>query len=146
MTSRSPVPSGDPWSRDHPSWPPPARPAPRETALSIPVAESVDDTATFRAGLSSLGPRKARKLHSRLARWKPRYWPLVVSFLIMLVVVGWFTEPYAGPLGLALTIMWTWPIFNTLVGIRGIHRTRKLLRKTSALWRNAGPAICEDFL
>jgi len=64
----------------------------------------------------------------------------------MLVVVGWFTEPYAGPLGLALTITWTWPILSTLVGIRGIHRTRKVLRKSSALWRDAGPAICEDYL
>jgi egghead protein (zeste-white 4 protein) len=64
----------------------------------------------------------------------------------MLVVVGWFTEPYAGPLGLALTIMWTWPIISTLVGIRGIHRTRKVLRASNARWRDAGPAICEDFL
>jgi Glycosyl transferase family group 2 len=118
----------------------PGPPAPaRRTA-------SPDDTGEFRAALSSLGPRKAKKLHSRLSRWKPRYWPLVVSFLIMLVVVGWFTEPYAGPLGLALTIVWTWPIVSTFVGIRGIHRTRKLLRESNAYWREAGPAVCEDFL
>jgi cellulose synthase/poly-beta-1,6-N-acetylglucosamine synthase-like glycosyltransferase len=110
------------------------------------VAEALDDAATFRAALSTLGPRKANRLHRRLARWKPQYWPLLVSFLIILVVVGWFTEPYAGPLGLALTIAWTWPILSTLVGIRGIHRTRKLLRTSNALWRDAGPASCEDFL
>lgn len=107
------------------------------------VADSMDDTAEFRAALIALGPRTARKLHTRLSRWKPRYWPLVGSFLIMLVIVGWFTEPYAGPLGLALTIMWTWPIVSTLVGIRGIHRTRNVLRKSTARWRDAS---CEDFL
>jgi len=69
-----------------------------------------------------------------------------VSFLVILVIVGWFTEPYAGPLGLALTILWSWPILSTLVGIRGIHRTRKALRKSNALWRTDGRAVCEDFL
>jgi beta-1,4-mannosyltransferase len=47
-------------------------------------------------------------------------WPLVVSFFVTLVAVGWFTEPYAGPLGWPLTIMWTWPVINTLISIRGI--------------------------
>jgi len=64
----------------------------------------------------------------------------------MLVIVGWFTEPYAGPLGLALTILWTWPIVSTLVGIRGIHRTRVALRESNNRWADAGAAVCEDFL
>ncbi len=135
------------WTREHPSWPPPASPwSPGNNQASWDAADSLDDTGQFRAALSSFGPRKAKKLHSRLSRWKPRYWPLVVSFLVILVIVGWFTEPYAGPLGLALTIMWTWPILVTLVGIRGIHRTRKALRISNARWRNAGPVSCEDFL
>jgi beta-1,4-mannosyltransferase len=133
--------------REHPSSPPPVRPYPPAGTRPRPHAsESFDDTAQFRQALSRFGPRKARKLNRRLSRWKPRYWPLVVSFLVILVIVGWFTQPYAGQLGLALTIVWTWPIISTLVGIRGIHRTRKALRKSNARWRNAGPAICEDFL
>jgi beta-1,4-mannosyltransferase len=107
---------------------------------------SLDDTSQFRAALSTFGPRKASKLHSRLARWKPRYWPLVISFLIMLVIVGWFATPYSGTLGWPLTILWTWPIISTLVGIRGIHRTRKILRASQRRWDGDGPVVCEDFL
>jgi beta-1,4-mannosyltransferase len=104
------------------------------------------DTDQFRVGLSFFGARKARKLHGRLSRWKPRYWPLITSFLIILVVIGWFTEPFAGPLGWPLTVAWTWPIIGTFIGIRGIHRTRKVLRDTRARWRRAEPVVCEDFL
>ena len=145
-TSASRAPEHQTWPPQHPSWPPQARRVPEGTRSLTHAPDWRDDTGEFRAALSTLGPRKAKKLHSRLSRWKPRYWPLVMSFLAMLLIVGWFTEPYAGPLGLALTIMWTWPILTTLVGIRGIHRTRKSLRKSNALWRDAGPAICEDFL
>ena len=135
------------WTREHPSWPPPRQPWPArdyESAWQRP--DALDNTGQFRAALSSFGPRKAKKLHHRLSRWKPRYWPLVVSFLVILVIVGWFTEPYAGPLGLALTVLWTWPILCTLVGIRGIRRTRKALRESAARWQDERPVICEDFL
>jgi len=130
------------------SWPPRERSgqlqpeAPREPQ----EMGSLDDTGQFRAALSSFGPRKASKLNSRLSRWKPRFWPLVTSFLIMLLVVGWFATPYSGPLGWPLTIVWTWPIISTLVGIRGIFRTRKILRASQARWHGNGPAICGDFL
>lgn len=131
---------------EHPSWPPPARPWQDGASRLDNARDSLDGTGQFKAALSSLGPRKARKLHGRLSRWKPRYWPLVVSFLVMLVIVGWFSEPYAGPLGLALTVLWTWPIISTLVGIRGIHRTRVSLRDSNNRWADAGSAVCEDFL
>jgi beta-1,4-mannosyltransferase len=130
------------------SWPP------REQSWQLQPEEprepqeldSLDDTGQFRAALSSFGPRKASKLNIRLSRWKPRFWPLVTSFLIMLLVVGWFATPYSGPLGWPLTILWTWPIISTLVGIRGIFRTRKILRTSQARWHGNGPAICGDFL
>jgi beta-1,4-mannosyltransferase len=108
--------------------------------------DASDSTTQFRAALTAFGPRTTRKLHSRLARWKPRYWPLVTSFLIIVVVVGWFTEPYAGVLGWPLTILWTWPILSTLVGIRGLARTRRTLRRSQARWGDGGRLICEDFL
>jgi beta-1,4-mannosyltransferase len=109
-----------------------------ESALSLSVPQP--------AAANSAGPRQSEKLRGRLARWKPRFWPLVVPFVLILVVVGWFTEPYAGVLGWPLTILWTWPILSTIIGIRGIFRTRKLLRASRARWRGDGPAICEDFL
>lgn len=105
-----------------------------------------NDTQTFRVTLRSLRVDHAKRLYRRLARWKPRYWPLILPFLLVLLIVGWFTEPYGGVLGWPLTIMWTWPILNTLIGIRGIARARKLLRRSRARWLGAGPALCEDFL
>jgi egghead protein (zeste-white 4 protein) len=116
---------------------------PREEA---PELDAFDNTGQFRAALSSFGPRKSTKLHRRLSRWKPQYWPLVASFLIMLLIIGWFATPYSGLLGWPLTILWTWPIISTIVGIRGIHRTRKILRASEVRWRDNEPAICGDFL
>ena len=109
-------------------------------------SDNSDNTDQFRAALSSFGPRKSRKLHGRLTRWKPRYWPLIVSFLVILVAVGWFTEPYAGILGWPVTFLWTWPFLTTVIAIRGMARTRKILRLSEARWRGVGTAICEDFL
>lgn len=108
--------------------------------------DASDNTNQFRAALSSFGPRSSRKLHHRLSRWKPRYWPLVCAFLVILIVVGWFTEPFAGVLGWPLTILWTWPILSTVVGIRGLARTRKILRTAQDRWGSTGSVICEEFL
>jgi hypothetical protein len=69
-----------------------------------------------------------------------------LSFLIDLVVVGWFTQPFGGVLGWPLTVLWTWPILTTLIGIVGIRRTRKTLRKSKARWSGNGLTQCEDFL
>jgi len=96
--------------------------------------------------LTSFGPRQARELHRRLARWRPAYWPLVVSYLVIVVIDGWFADPFAGVLGWPLTMLWTWPIFTTLTGIVGIRRTRKALRKTEARWSGSGLTRSEDFL
>src|SRR5215813_7123546 len=96
--------------------------------------------------LTPYGLRQARELHRRLARWRPAVWPLVLSFVIDLVVVGWFTEPYGGLLGWPLTVMWTWPILTTLIGIAGIRRTRKAVHRSKARWAGNGLTRCEDFL
>jgi beta-1,4-mannosyltransferase len=99
-----------------------------------------------RVALASFGPRQARELHSRLARWKPAYWPLVLAFLIDLVCVGWFTVPSVGVLGWPLTVLWTWPVFTSVIGIAGIRRTRRALRKSKARWSGHGLTRSEDFL
>lgn len=92
------------------------------------------------------GARRSEHLRGRLARWKPRLWPLALPWLIVLAAVGWFTEAYSGPLGWPVTILWTWPIIDTLVGIRGIFRTRRMLKISRARWRSDDTTVCEDFL
>ena len=104
------------------------------------------DADVVRAALSGFGPRMSRRLEGRLRRWRPRYWPLVVPFLVVLVIVDWFSAPFPGPLGWPLTIMWTWPVLNTIIGIWGIDQTRRTLRGSWARWRSISPVICEDFL
>lgn len=78
------------------------------------------------------GMRQSTRLLARLSNWKPHVWPLLMPFLLVLLIVGWFTEPYSGALGWPLTIFWTWPILNTVVGIRGIFRTRRALRQSGS--------------
>jgi hypothetical protein len=100
----------------------------------------------FPIELTSLGPPEARELRRRLARWRPALWPLVFSYLVDLVCVGWYTLPSVGVLAWPLTVMWTWPILTTLIGIFGIRRTRKALRKSAARWSGPGLTRSEDFL
>lgn len=130
------------------SGPRPLAPAPPEDDADG-IHEHQDwshSTEQFRVALTFFGARQTRKLHRRLSRWKPRYWPLVTSFLIGLFVIGWVSEPFFGPLGWPLTVIWSWPIINTVIGIRGIHRTRTILKDSEARWRGSGPVVCEDFL
>jgi len=105
-----------------------------------------DDTVNFRAGLNQLGPGTAKELYHRLVRWRPRYRALAIAFLLVLIPVGWFSEPYGGTLGWPLTIIWTWPIINTLIGIRGISRTRNILRSSRKRWGGNRLTRCEDGL
>jgi egghead protein (zeste-white 4 protein) len=114
------------------------------TVLSEPGLP--DGRWQFRITQTSLGPRQAGELYKRLARWRPAIWPLLLAFVIDLVIVGWYTKPFGGLLGWPLTVLWTWPILATLIGIVGIRRTRKALRKSKARWSGHDPPIIEDFL
>jgi beta-1,4-mannosyltransferase len=95
---------------------------------------------------SSPGPRQAVALDSRLARWRPTLWPLFLAFVIDVVIVGWYTMPFGGLLGWPLTVLWTWPILTTIIGLVGIRRTRKAVRRSKARWSGDGLTKCEDFL
>jgi egghead protein (zeste-white 4 protein) len=105
-----------------------------------------ESTEQLRVALTSFGPRQARELHRRLARWRPAYWPLIFSYLVILLITGWFTVPSAGVLAWPLTVLWTWPILGTLIGIVGIRRTRRTLRKSQARWSGHELTRSEDFL
>jgi hypothetical protein len=105
-----------------------------------------ETTDAFLSALNLVGPRRSEKLRGRLTRWKPQFWPLVVPFLIVLAAVSWFSEPYAGVLGWPITVLWTWPIISTIIGIRGIFRTRKVLKRSRDRWHGDDPTICNDFL
>jgi Glycosyl transferase family group 2 len=132
-SDRSPQPGTAGW--------PPAQPSrePFEPGWSETPGE-------FRVGLNSFSPQKARELHCRLARWRPAYWPLFLAYLFTLVSTGWFADPNSGVLGWPLTVLWTWPVLTTLIGIVGIRRTRKSLRKTRARWSGDKLTRSEDFL
>jgi beta-1,4-mannosyltransferase len=117
-----------------------------QPALQVQEPGRPDGNGHVRVAPATLGTRRARELHGRLARWRPTIWPLFVAFVIDLVIVGWYTKPFGGLLGWPLTVLWTWPILTTLIGIVGIRRTRKALRRTKAHWPDQEPVTSEDFL
>jgi beta-1,4-mannosyltransferase len=132
-SDRSPQPRAAGWLLEHPAR------KPCEPGWSA-------STGKLRGALTSSDPRQARELHRRLGRWRPAYWPLALSYLVDLVCVGWFTLPSTGVLAWPLTVMWTWPILSTLIGIVGIRRTRKRLHRSQVRWSGHGQTTCEDFL
>lgn len=121
------------WVQERPAW-------------DLYEPDVSDGKGQFRAELPSFSERHARELHRRLARWRPTYWPLILSYLVVLVCTGWFAEPSRGVLSWPLTVVWTWPVLGTLIGIVGIRRTRRRLRKSQARWSGDGLTQSEDFL
>jgi beta-1,4-mannosyltransferase len=131
-----------------------------DRALEAPAAESVNGQPTtvlsepglpdsrwqFKITQTSPGSPQAAALSSRLARWRPTLWPLFLTFVIDLVIVGWYTMPFGGLLDWPLTVLWTWPILTTIIGIVGIRRTRKAVRRSKARWSGDGLTRCDDFL
>jgi beta-1,4-mannosyltransferase len=123
--------------------------ASRTAARVLPVDEFTDaheTTDTFRAALNSVGPRRSDRLRSRLSRWRPRFLPLISAFLLVVIVAGWFSEPYAGELGWPITVLWTWPIINTIIGVIGAIRTRRALLVANAQRYEGDPLLCQDLL
>ncbi|MEV0566766.1 glycosyltransferase family 2 protein [Dactylosporangium sp. NPDC050588] len=93
------------------------------------------------------GPRQARGPHRGLARWRPGYWPLILSYLVVVASDFWFVNPFAtGALSWPLTVLWTWPIVTTITGIVGIRRSRRTLREAEARWSGRGVTVSAGFL
>lgn len=105
-----------------------------------------EDTGQLRSASSHFGPRSVGKQLYRLSGWKPSYVPLVMACFFAIGVVGWLAEPYSLVLIRSLAILWTWPVLNTIIGIRGIARTRKILRASETRWRGNQMVECRDFL
>ncbi|MDG6106933.1 glycosyltransferase [Dactylosporangium aurantiacum] len=92
-------------------------------------------------------PDPGRAPHPGLARWQPGYWPLVLSYLVVVASDFWFVHPLTTDvLSWPLTVLWTWPIITTITGIAGIRRTRRALRESAARWSGRGPASTTDQL
>lgn len=67
----------------------------------------------------------------------------MVAYVLLAVGTGWFTSARAGFLGWGLTIVWCWPLANTLISIDGIARSRRALR---AFWSAPLPSRQDDLV
>lgn len=121
-----------------PGYAPPA-------GTAVARRDRADHQGTLAAAPHTAGARLSGHLRDRLFRWKPRFLPLVLPFLLVIAVIGWFTGRDPGPLGWPVTVLWSWPIIDTLIGIRGIRRTRRILKRSRARWRDR-ESVCQDFL
>lgn len=90
--------------------------------------------------------RAVRQMARRHASWRPGLWSIAGWFLVILFVTGWFALATHGPLGWPVTIMWTWPTLSTILGIFGIVRTRRYLRRNRRLLEDDEVFICHDQL
>lgn len=100
----------------------PVQPAPETSiipAVRLPIAPS--------------GVRMARRHET----WLPRFWPLWVSFAFVCGMTLLFSVKSTGPLGPVVTVLWTYPVIGTVIGLAGAVATRRRLR------REGGPAVGE---
>jgi beta-1,4-mannosyltransferase len=139
---------GEPGNQGQPGYSEPAY----QAQPGYPAQPGLQAQAGYRYGLTTqpgtslaAGSRQSGHLRDRLSRWKPRFLPLILSFILVILVIGWFTGPDPGLLGWPVTILWSWPILDTLIGIRGIRRTRRILKQSRARWGDKD-TICEDYL
>jgi beta-1,4-mannosyltransferase len=73
--------------------------------------------------------KRGATMAQRHAGWLPRLWPLALWFVIVLVVTLWLSEKSTGPLGPVVTVLWTYPVIGTAVGLLGALITRRRLRR-----------------
>jgi beta-1,4-mannosyltransferase len=140
------APGGEVIASDRALQAPPGEPVNGQPTTVLSEPGWPDSRWQFRITQTTFGPRQAGQLQNRLARWRPAVWPLYVAFVIDLVIVGWYTKPFGGLLGWPLTILWTWPILTTIIGLVGIRRTRRAVRRSKARWSGDGLTRCDDFL
>jgi beta-1,4-mannosyltransferase len=122
------------------------------TERSLPVAETailrrvtVTDT-DVRIPLPRRAPRTAARMAGRHAVWRPRLAPLVLSYAVILGALAWQTGPVAGKLGWFVTVLWTWPVIGTVVGLAGMFSTRRRLRRNRRWFEDDAVFRCHDQL
>ncbi|RZU48453.1 cellulose synthase/poly-beta-1,6-N-acetylglucosamine synthase-like glycosyltransferase [Krasilnikovia cinnamomea] len=93
-------------------------PAPSETSV-LPAT---------RLPVSASASRMARRHDA----WRPRFWILFVTFPIVLAATLAQSVQSTGPLGPIVTVLWTYPIIGTLVGLWGAWITRRRLTNAPA--------------
>ena len=73
--------------------------------------------------------RRSLAMAARHAAWLPRLTPLVLAFLVVFGVTALLSVKSTGPLGPIVTVLWTYPVIGTIVGLVGALMTRRRLRR-----------------
>ncbi|BCB87347.1 hypothetical protein Psuf_046600 [Phytohabitans suffuscus] len=111
----------------------------------IPRQHHPGETHVMPAVRMPITPR-ATTMAQRHAGWLPRMWPLVAWFVGVLGVTLWLSVKSTGPLGVVVTIVWTYPVIGTVVGIVGALVTRRRLRRDRLTAADDQIIRCKDRL
>lgn len=101
------------------------------------------DTQPLPAVRERAGDQQATDRQGDVPWSLPRYWPFVVAYIILASITGWITASKAGLLGWELTIVWSWPVVNSVIGLRGLQVSRRTLRE---FWESRPPVPQNDLL
>jgi egghead protein (zeste-white 4 protein) len=92
--------------------------------IRLPVPSETSVIPAARLPVSGSATRMAKRHET----WRPRFWILLVVFPIILGAGLMQSVHSTGPLGPVVTVLWTYPIIGTLVGLGGAWITRRRLR------------------
>jgi len=101
---------------------------PGERTQIIPRQQHHGETQVMPAVRMPITTR-ATTMAQRHAGWLPRMWPLAVWFVAVLTFTLLLSVKSTGPLGAVVTIVWTYPVIGTIVGLVGALVTRRRLRR-----------------
>jgi egghead protein (zeste-white 4 protein) len=88
----------------------------------------------------------AAEMAQRHARWQPRVRSLVLTFPVLTAVAMYFVGTGGGTLAWYISVVWTWPVIANLVGVYGVIRTRRQLRRNRRYLHDADTFRCHDWL
>ena len=86
------------------------------------------------------------RMAARHAKWMPRLWPLLLAFTVVYGITAWLSTTATGPLGPVVTIVWTYPVVGTVIGLGGAVMTRRRLRRERPLRRDDKAVLSRDRL
>lgn len=97
----------------------------RTQVISLPPPTETHVLPAVRMPITSRGTTMAQ----RHASWLPRMWPLALAFAVVLGFTWLLSVKSTGPLGPVVTIIWTYPVIGTVIGLAGAVITRRRLRR-----------------